>query len=122
MPFGPVLSTLVARVPGARGAVFCDGEGEFIELAVKDPQLSEFDLKIFGAQIAACWMSLDEKTRAYGAGAAVELRLFCKEGTLLCSALRDGYYLVLLLARNRPTAAAAVELRAASAALTAELA
>jgi hypothetical protein len=122
MPFRPVLTTLVARVPGARGAIFCDGEGESVDLLVKDPALSEFDLRVFGAQIAACWMNVDEMARTHGAGAAVEMRLFCSEGTLLCSALRDGYYLALLMARNRPSAAAAVALRSASTALRAELA
>jgi hypothetical protein len=121
MPFRRLLTTLVSRTKGARGAIFCDYEGEFVDLALGDPLLSEYDLKVFGAQLAATWLTLDGSARARGAGNVIELRLTCAGGTLLCNALPDGYYVVLVLERNRPSAAAAFQLRKTSIELAAEL-
>lgn len=116
-----MLSSLVARAPGSRGAIFCDYEGEFVELVVADPALSEYDMKVFGAQMAAAWLALHENATARGAGGIVELRLGCAAGTLLCRGLRDGYYVVLLLARGTPSAPAAFALSHTAAELDAEL-
>jgi hypothetical protein len=121
MPFRRLLRTLVSRTKGARGAIFCDYEGEFVDLALGDPLLSEYELKVCGAQLAATWLTVDVNARTRGAGGIVELRLACAGGTLLCNALPDGYYVVLVLARNRPAAAAAFELRKTTLLLAAEL-
>ena len=105
-----MLTSLVERAPGARGAVFCDYEGEFVELVVRDPVLSEYELKVFGAQLAAALLTLEENSNQRGAGGVVELRLLCSAGTLLCRSLRDGYYVVLVVQGGRPSAHAAFEL------------
>lgn len=111
------LSSLLERTPAARGAVFCDYEGEFIELVIRDPQpsgcaqLSDYEMKIFGAQLAATWLNLHTGASERGAGGVVELKLACDGGTLLCRGLPDGYYLTLLLAHGTATGPAAFELR-----------
>jgi predicted regulator of Ras-like GTPase activity (Roadblock/LC7/MglB family) len=109
-----MLSTLVERAPGARGAVVCDYEGEFVELVVRDSALSEYEMRIFGAQIAAAWLDLGRRAAERGAGGIVEMRLGCAGGTLLCRALRDRYDLVLLIARGSPSALAAFEMEHAA--------
>ncbi len=116
-----MLSSLVERAPGARGAVFCDYQGEFVELVVRDPTLSEYDMRVFGAQMASAWLSLESNSTGRGAGGIIELRLGCAAGTLLCRSLRDGYYLVLVVAPGRPSAHAAFELRHAAAEISAQL-
>jgi len=116
-----MLSTLVERTRGARGAIFCDFEGEHVELVVRDPTLSEYDMKVFGAQMAASWLSLQNHATENGAGGIVEMRLGCQGGTLLCRSLRDGYYVVLLVAPGPPSGLAAFELQHAAVALSAEL-
>ncbi len=116
-----MLSTLVSRARGARGAVFCDFEGEFVELVVKDPELTDYDMRVFGAQMAAAWLNLQTHATDHGAGGIVEMRLGCAGGTLLCRNLRDGYYVVLLLARGTPSAAAAFELQATAAEIVSQL-
>jgi hypothetical protein len=111
--FRPALRDLVLRAPGARGAVFCDGEGESVDLVVAEPQpagcdgLSAHDLRLTGAQVASAWLHLHTGSVERGAGRAVELQLRCDKGSLLCRVLREDYYLVLLLAPGRPPAAAA---------------
>ena len=121
MPFRPLLTALMERAAGARGAVLCDSEGEFVELVVRDPAVSEYDMKVFGAQMAAAWATLQANSSERGAGGIVEMRLGCAGGTLLCRSLRDGYYVVLLLGRGSPTAPAAFLLRDAASAMAAEL-
>ena len=128
MSFRPALRELVLRAPGARGAVFCDGEGESVDLVVAEPQpagcagLSAYDLQLTGAQVASAWLHLHVGSVERGAGRAVELRLRCDKGSLLCRVLREDYYLVLLLAPGRaPAAAAAFALREAAARLVADL-
>ena len=121
VPFRRMLGELVARAPGARGAVFCDYEGEFVELVVGDPALSAYDMRVFGAQMAAVWSSLQNGSRERGAGGIVEMRLGCAGGTLLCRSLRDGYYVVLLVSPGAASGPAAFALRHAAAAMAAEL-
>jgi len=116
-----MLTTLVGRVPGARGAVFCDFEGESVELVVRDSGLSEYEMKVFGAQVAAVWLSVQTGAREHGAGALLELRTACDGGALLCQALPDGYYVVLLVSRGAPLAPAAFALRSAAVEIAREI-
>jgi len=121
VPFRRILTTLVERSPGARGAIFCDSEGESVELVLRDAQLSEFDMKVFGAQLAAVWIGLTTTAKDHGAGALVELRVGCAQGTLLCRSLPEGYYVVLLVGHGSPAASAAFALRATAREIAAEL-
>ena len=52
MSFKPVLMALCQAVPGARGAVFVDYDGECIQQVVLDPTLSGYDLMVAGAHAA----------------------------------------------------------------------
>jgi hypothetical protein len=125
--FAALLAELVAQAQGARGAVFCGHDGEFVDLSVARPQpagcgdLSEYDLKIIGAQLAAPWLRLQEGSLNGGAGAALEMGMRCRAGKLLCSRLPDRYYLILLLAPSAQAARAAVALRLAADKLAREL-
>ena len=127
MSFRPALQELVLRAPGARGAVFCDGEGESVELVVAESSpagcqgLTPDDLKLTGAQVASAWLHLHTGSLERGAGSAVELQLRCDKGSLLCRVLREDYYLVLVLAPGNPPAAAAFALREAAARVVADL-
>ena len=121
VPFRRMLGALVERVPGARGAVFCDYEGEFVDLVIRDPRLSEYDMKLFGAHLAAAWLTLITGAAGRGAGDLAEVRIGCPGGTLLCRALPDGYYLVLLLASGVPGGPASFELQRAALAFAEEL-
>ena len=114
MPFRELLGALVAGVPGARGAIFCDYEGESVDLFVAAPQppgcgpLSVYDLKLCGAQLTAVWTMLQECSKANGAGRLDALRLAAEHGTLLCHAAKQGYYVTLLLAPRAQASMAAV--------------
>lgn len=116
-----MLTSLVERAPGARGAVFCDYEGESVGLVIRDAGLSEYEMRVFGAQLAALLLSLQASSKDSGAGRVMELRVCCASGTLLCRILQDGYYVVLLVGGGAPSAAAAFALRAAATEIAAAL-
>ena len=115
--FAALLGDLVASAKGARGAVFCGHDGEFVDLLVAQPQpagcgeLSDYDLKVIGAHLAAPWVRLQDGSANAGAGTALEMGMRCKEGALLCARLPEGYYLVLLLAPAAQVSRAYIELR-----------
>ena len=121
MPFQRLLKDLVERAPGARGAVFCDHEGEFVHLVIQDQRLTDYDMRCYGAHLAATWLNLDAGSTLWGAGGLLELKIDCTGGSLLCRALRDGYYLVLLLAHGAATGPAAFEMRRVAEAVAREL-
>lgn len=121
VPFRRMLDELVASAPGARGAVFCDFEGEFVELVVADPALTDYDMKVVGAHMAAAWTNLQTGSTERGAGGIVEMRLGCEGGTLLCRSLRDGYYVVLLVRNGALSGRAAAALQTTAARMISEL-
>jgi len=116
-----MLTSLVESVSGARGAVFCDREGESVGVAIRDSALSEYEMKVVGAQLAAVWLDLTSLARERGAGTMIELQLGCSAGRLLCRSLPEGYYLVLLIGTGAPGAPAAFALRAAAAEIATDL-
>jgi|GEM_PF-268118 len=127
MSFRPLLASLVERAEGARGAVFCDHEGEFVDLVIKDPPppgcggLTHYEMRVFGAHLAATWLALEAQAAETGAGRIVELKLGCQGGTLLLRGLRDGYYLLLLCAPGTQPGRAAVALAETAREVAAEI-
>jgi hypothetical protein len=125
--FAALLRDLVASAKGARGAVFCGHDGEFVELLVAQPQpsgcgaLTDYDLKVIGAHLAAPWRALQDGSANGRAGAALELAMRCKEGALLCARLPEGYYVVLLLAPAAQVSRAFVALRSTAGRLSEHL-
>ena len=119
--FRPLLQTLVERVPRARGAIFCDHEGESVDLVIRDSTLPEYEMKVAGAQLAAVWLNLQESARSCAAGALLELQITCAAGMLVARSLPDGYYVVLLLGRGGSAASAAFALRSAATRIAAEI-
>lgn len=116
--FDSILQSLVESVPGARGAVFCDGEGETVQCVGAsgraDPgSRDDYELRVAAAQLAE---PLD-----VACGRATELlgqpEEFCIRGrreTLLVRMLPDGYYLLLCLAPEAVTAVGLRQLREAA--------
>ena len=116
-----MLTSLVERVSGARGAVFCDHEGEAVEVVIRDAALSEYEMKVVGAQLAAVWLDLTASAQEHVVGPLIELRLGSSAGTLLCRSLPEGYYVVLLVGIGIPGSPAAFALRSAAADIATEL-
>lgn len=97
--FDGILQSLVDSLPGARGAVFCDSEGETVQSVGASgrsaPELrDDFDLRVAGAQLAT---PLEGLRHAAELGERAELCVTGSRETLLVRTLPDGYYLVLCL-------------------------
>lgn len=93
MPFRAVLQGLVARSPLARGAVFCDFEGERVEAVLADPALDPFELDLAGASYAGAVEQLSSSEDA-------QIRVLHERGVIWVQPVCDGYYVVLLVARG----------------------
>lgn len=112
--FETILSELVRAVPGARGAIFCDREGETIvsvgASGRDEPEAEDdYDLRITGAQLAP---NLAEVSNA-PFGPPEELRIRGSREHLLVRTLPEGYYLVLCLAPATVVSRASYHLRRA---------
>lgn len=99
--FDDLLRSLVASVPGARGAVFCDGEGEAVSAigasGRREPEATgDFDLRVAGAQLATP-LELAKRHGQAAIGAPCELVITGARETLLVKMLPDDYYLVVCL-------------------------
>ncbi len=111
MPFQRLLQALVDATPGARGAIFCDQQGEHVELALAREApggvapLTPFDMKICGAHLAAPLVALFEAPGK--PGETLQMRWLCEGGTLLCHLLPGRYYVALLVTKGGRNARAA---------------
>ncbi len=92
--FAAILSKLVARVPGARGAVLVDSEGETVDYAGR---AKPFDLKVAGAH----WrIVLDETRERPGLRDVRSIAVRAGRASYLVQVLPEGYALVLVMMRS----------------------
>lgn len=113
--FDVILRELIEATPGARGAVFCDSEGETVNSVGasghRNPnKLDDYDLRVAGAQLATpIDLTLANATETIGS--LRECVIHGPQETLLVHILPDGYYLVLCLEPGSLTALAMHRLR-----------
>ncbi len=100
MPFHYLLTNLMVDIPGARGAIFVDPEGEAVEHVTRDGGL--YELKLEGAYHGIFLRRAAQLTSAIGAGELERLVLAGSGLQIVTTALRDGYYLVLVLDAGAP--------------------
>lgn len=98
--FDVILQELLAAVPGARGAVFCDALGETVNAVGASgrsapTENNDFDLRVAGAQLATP-LELSMRDNEH-LGTIVEATITGRYESLLVQPLADGYYLVLCL-------------------------
>lgn len=102
--FDVILQELIQSVPGARGAVFCDGLGESVNAigasGRKAPGRSDdYDLRVAGAQFATPFDLAAQHNQFLRH--ISEATISGPKERLLIQQLQDGYYIVLAL---EPTA------------------
>ncbi len=119
MPFNYLLTNLLVDVPEAVGAIFLDEEGEAVDWVTRhdDP----FDLKVEGAYHSIFKRRLDQLGEGSSSG---DLSYYVVHGGKLKSlthCLPEGYYLVLVLDRQGPTARALFHLGRAAGIISREL-
>lgn len=121
MAFGAILQDLVGRVPHARGAVFVDGEGEYVELYTTDGAAGEDDMKLTGAHEGIVLNMFAEAARNSSQGAPRELYVRNQELDVFACMLKDGYFVLLTREPKGVPGQALFELRRAARAIEAEI-
>ncbi len=119
MPFQYLLTNLVVDVPGARGAVFVDPEGEAVDFVAR--RATPYELKLEGAYHGIFLRRAGQLARLAGAG---DLEHICIGGEAMQAmgvVLRGGYYLVLVMESGAPRSLAGVALRRTAEALNREI-
>jgi hypothetical protein len=97
--FGEVLGELVARTPGAIGAVLSDNRDETIDTARRPERISELDVRIVGAQIGQAMGRLDRSAEVLGMR-SVRVVIETEQANLCAVVLLREYLLTLLLDRQ----------------------
>jgi predicted regulator of Ras-like GTPase activity (Roadblock/LC7/MglB family) len=97
-----ILRDLIDAVPGARGAVFCDPEGETISSVgasgrTDQEKLDDYDLRVAGAQFATP-LHLAMKNSGEVLGEFLECTIAGGREKILIHMLPEHYYVVLCLA------------------------
>ena len=92
MPFRNILRDLVETVPGARGAVFVDPEGEYVELYC----IGEADeMKLAGAHQGIVLNTFSSASGELGMGNPRTLYVRNDGIDLFAHTLKDGYFVLL---------------------------
>jgi hypothetical protein len=92
--FAAILSKLVSRIPGARGAALVDSEGETVDYAGR---AKPFDMRL----AAAHWrLVLDEACALRGLPGVRSMAVRAAKASYLVQALPDGYALVVVMVRS----------------------
>lgn len=94
--FGRPLADFLELHPQARGAVLSDAEGDAVDFAYREGQLSALDVQILGAQVdrAASRIEVWSAARGYG---ACEILIEASHGRMCCAFLEGAYVLAVLL-------------------------
>lgn len=111
MPFRGILENLVERVPGARGAVFVDSEGEYVELFSRG---DDHEMKLAGAHQGIVLSMFSDAGNNAGTGGPKELFVRNDEVNLFARMLKDGYFVLLTTQPGGIAAQALRELRQAA--------
>jgi hypothetical protein len=91
--FAAILADLVSRLPGARGAVLVDAEGEAVDFSGRS---EPFELQLAGAH----WRVVLEEVHCRPAlGAPIHLVVRAARASYLVRSLPDGYAVVVVFAR-----------------------
>ena len=118
--FGDLLGDLLARTPGACGAVLSDGVDDTIDTAYRPQLISSLDISIAGAQIGQPMTRLNISSIIFGLGRA---QVVVEAGgmTLMCKVLWEEYLMTMVLTPRANMARAMRDFEETGAALLALL-
>ena len=106
MSFQGVFERLLAGIPGARGAILVDWEGEAVAQAGR---MDDFDLQVIGAHQGVILQHLRAAVARLGRERLRELVISSVGGQTLMLPVTDEYCLVLALDRSAPPGRARFE-------------
>lgn len=92
--FKEILKKAVDSIPGARGAIFADWEGESVEHCFYGP---DDDIKLLGAHQGILLNLLADSTKENGQGRVLCMLVSTEGFRFIVQPVKDGYFLVILL-------------------------
>ena len=119
MPFQYLLTNLLVDIPGAQGAIFLDGEGESVAFVSRGA--TPFELKLEGAYHGIFLRRAAELGGLLAAGKLRHLLITGSQMKVVSRALREGYYLVVVLDVGAPVSLAEAALDRAAVVLDREI-
>jgi hypothetical protein len=96
--FGDLLGEMLARIPGARGAVLSDGSDDTIDTANR-ADISVIDVCIAGAQVGQAMVRLNDDAMRLGLGRP-QVVIETEESVMVSMLLVREYLLTMILRRN----------------------
>ncbi|MDH4226653.1 MAG: roadblock/LC7 domain-containing protein [Deltaproteobacteria bacterium] len=118
MPFKKILKELCDRT-GAKGAIMLDWEGEAVDMYSTDANL---ELAALGAHKGIILNLLKEATQRVDNQAVVEhVGISTSNSRIILHVLKDGYYVLLTMDRDKQLGRAMFETKKASKRLLAEM-
>lgn len=96
--FKQVLQEMCDDIPGARGAIFLDHEGEAVERY--GDGVSDYQLQVIGAYQGIFLSQLRRLCEDLRQGVLSNFRIGCRDAALFVCELADGYYIVLVTDRT----------------------
>ena len=122
MTFQTILREMLRSTPGAIGAVFLDRGGEAVELFAESVfEIGPEGLRAIGAYEGIFLSDLSRASERLGAGRIERLTIEFEHAKVLGCALKDGYYLVLVVTAGANEGIAAQRLRLCRDRLIAEI-
>ena len=104
MPFSTVLNQLLDDIPGAKGVIILDWEGEAVDQAA---HISDYDMKVIGAHCGIVVQRLKEMLQRVDSGTFEEIVFRYEAEKTIVASLSDDYFLLVQLAGDCVTAIAA---------------
>ena len=100
MPFKAILENLVEKTPGATGAILLDWEGEAVAAFSKVPDM---DMPAIGAHKGIILnLARDAMLNLKQANGVKTIAISTERAGVALSTIKEGYYLVLTVEKNKP--------------------
>jgi predicted regulator of Ras-like GTPase activity (Roadblock/LC7/MglB family) len=120
--FQKILREMLQGVPGAIGAVFLDREGEAVDLFAEDVfEIGSEGLRALGAYSGIFLSNVRRACKQIDGGEPMRLTIDFDNAKVLSCDLKEGYYLVLVIANDANEGVAAERLRRCRDRLIAEI-
>jgi len=108
MPFKSLLNRLLEDIPGAKGAIIIDWEGEAVDHVAR---MEAYDIKVFGAHQGIILQMLRGAMQRVDCGNLEEVLIRTGENKTLIAPLTVDYFLVLTLGPQSIVTRAAFKMR-----------
>lgn len=95
MPFKAIMRNLVETIPGARGAIFVDWEGEAVDQYSLDEDV--YQLKVMGAYKGVILNLINEAQKTVDSTQINTVTVKMNKYSIILAPVKEGYYVALVV-------------------------